>query len=184
MPGLYQRRVEQEWRLLEALVEANPDVLGNAKRRSESGDEVFSLQLDQTTALMAESSGIGLETKHQAIVHFPRFFPSVPIEVSLLRPVFHPNVHPENGFVCLWDRFSSGDTVVEAMAQLQSVLTWKLWNEQSDNVMQPLALEWFKSPDRTQRLPLICQAIRKPEGFALARTYARRPEGLARKRLS
>jgi len=51
---------------------------------------------------------------------FARFFPAVPIEAYLTRPVFHPNVHPTTGFVCLWSRFSKADTVIEALCRLHT----------------------------------------------------------------
>ncbi len=103
--------------------------------------------------------------------------------MSLADPLFHPNIHPENGFVCLWSRFSAADTIVEAVCQLQRILTWQLVNEQTDHLMQPDALAWLKDLNRQVSLPLTRQPVRKPEGFALANTYARRPDGV-RRRLS
>ncbi|HLW86645.1 MAG TPA: hypothetical protein VKR60_15615 [Candidatus Sulfotelmatobacter sp.] len=126
---------------------------------------------------------LSVQDCHDVTFHFPRFFPSVPIEASLAQAVFHPNVHPENGFVCLWDGFSPGDTVLEAAGQLQRVIGWQLVNERADHLMQPQALAWYRNPERSMRLPLAFQSLQKPEGFELARTYGQRPEG-SRKRLS
>jgi hypothetical protein len=183
MSALYQRRVEQEWLLLQSLVEANPGLIEIREKRTEQGDEVLDFNLHQTQALRETAGVLTVQDSHQVSVHFPRFFPSVPLEASLIEPVFHPNVHPENGFVCLWGRFSPADTIVEAVAQLQRILTWQLVNEQPDHLMQPHAMAWLKDPNRQVSLPLTWQPVRKPEGFALANTYARRPEGV-RRRLS
>jgi hypothetical protein len=188
MSALYERRVEQEWLLLQSLVEANQiegsqGLIDIRERITDPGDEVFDFNLHKTQALRETAGGLTIQDSHRVSVHFPRFFPSVPMEASLAEPVFHPNVHPENGFVCLWGRFLPADTIVEAVAQLQRILTWQLVNERPDHLMQPNALAWLKDPNRQVSLPLALQPVRKPEGFALASTYARRPEGV-RRRLS
>jgi hypothetical protein len=183
MSTVHQRRVEREWQFLEQLVEANPDILRLGERRIGPAGGVFALTLRQTQALVEENGGLLVRDHHCVTLHLPRFFPSVPVEASLNPPVFHPNVNPVTGFVCLWSRFSSGDTVVEAIAQLQRVVTWQLVNEETDHLMQPAAMAWLKNPARSRVLPLGCKAVRKPDGFEAERTYAKRPEGF-RQRLS
>jgi len=180
---VHQRRTEQEWKLLEALAGENPDLLRDCVRDAQADGRVFRFQLRQTPALIEEAGQLRIQDWHGVSLHFPRFFPAVPLEASLLRPVFHPNVHPETGFVCLWNRFSSGDTVVEAVAQLRHVITWRLLNEEPDQVMQPKSLQWYRHPARSTPLPLLCPALRRPEGFDLARTYGWRPAGVGRRRL-
>jgi len=183
MSTVHQRRIEQERQLLQALAEGNPELLQDCKHDMEAGGPIFRFKLLQTQALVEEAGQLRIQEEHQVSIHFPRFFPAVPLETSLLRPVFHPNVHPETGFVCLWSRFSSGDTVVEAVAQLQRVISWELWNEEPDHVMQPKALAWFREPARSVALPLVFAALSRPEGFDLARCYAWRREGVGRRRL-
>lgn len=183
MSTVHQRRIEQEWRLLQALAEANPSLVEAAERDADAWNQVFRFKLQQTQALVEEAGKLRILECHAVTIHFPRFFPAVPLETSLVQPVFHPNVHPETGFVCLWDRFSFGDTVVEAVAQLQRVITWQLWNEHPDHLLQPASLGWYKDKNRDFVLPLSAQSLQKPEGFDLGRTYARRPEGFERRRL-
>jgi hypothetical protein len=183
MSTVHQRRTGQEWKLLQALAEENPDRLRDCTCDAQADGVVFLFQLLRTPALVEEAGQLRIQDSHRVSLHLPRFFPAVPIEASLSRPVFHPNVHPETGFVCLWNRFSTGDTVVEAITQLQQVITWRLFNEESAHVMQPKSLEWYRDPARAIPLPLSFAALKKPEGFDLARTYARRPEGVGRKRL-
>ena len=154
MPTLYQRRLEQEWVLLELLHNTSPDILESPKRTSEISGEIFSFGLLQTQGLTGQKGYLESCDSHVVTLHFPKFFPSTPIEASLAHPVFHPNVHPETGFVCLWNRFSPGDTVMEAISQLQQVITWKLVNQETDHLMQPEALAWYKDPARGMELPL------------------------------
>jgi len=183
MSTLYERRVEQEWRLLQLLAAANPGVIEGIQRRGGHGCEILSFKLLKTPALIVASDGVTVQDSHSVMMHFPSFFPSVPLEASLGRPVFHPNVHPGNGFVCLWSRSSPGNTVVEGVFQLQRVVTWQLVNEESDHLMQPAALAWLKDPARATALPLASGLIRKPEGYDVERTYGKLPEGV-RRRLS
>jgi hypothetical protein len=183
MSTLYERRVEQEWRLLQSLAAVNPGLIEVLERSLDQGNIVLAFNLHKTEALRGNSGGLTVQDSHRVSVHFPRFFPAVPLEASLAEPIFHPNVNPESGFVCLWSRFSAGDTIVQAVSQLQAILTWQLVNEQPDHVMQPIALAWLKDPGRHVSLPLARQPVRTPEGFVLANTYARRPEGF-RRRLS
>lgn len=183
MSTIFERRVEQEWRLLQSIADANPEIVRIIARRATETGIAFEIELAETSSLIAGRGGRSISDVHKAILHFPRFFPSMPIEVRLPAPVFHPNVHPETGFVCLWARFSPGDTVVEAVAQLQRVITWELVNREVDHLMQPAALEWFDSPARSEPLPLSCRRIHKPEGLAMAQSYRERPENL-RRRLS
>ena len=183
MDAFYQRRVEQEWRLLELLAQTNPNILGNIQRSQKPSGEVFGCTIQQTQALVGNPKEIKFQESHHVHFHFPTFFPSVPIEANVAQPVFHPNVHPETGFICLWNRFSTGDTVMEAISQLQQVITWTLVNQETDHLMQPEALAWYKDPARTVELPLPYQPIVKPIDFQKERTYATRPANSFRHRL-
>lgn len=175
MAGLHQRRVEQERRLLGMLVEANSEIV--IPDSSLSSSDLLRFRLLKTAGLVRSSHGLRTKESHDVILRFPRFFPSLPMEASLQEPVFHPNIHPENGFVCLWGRFSPGDTVIEAVVQLQRVLTWQLVNEEADHMMQAEALAWYRRDGREISLPLPCEPVRKPAGYDLQRTFAQRPPG-------
>jgi hypothetical protein len=111
------------------------------------------------------TDGLQLVEEHEAELRFPRFFPSVPIEAYLRRPVFHPNVDPVNGFVCLWDRFSPGDTVVTAVRHLQRIVAWRMLNLWADHVMQPEAAAWHGGDRDGYRLPLGYRELEFPVGL-------------------
>lgn len=72
----------------------------------------------------------------------------MPLEAYLTRAVFHHHVHPTSTFVCLWSRFSKTDTMVEALCQLQRILTYAVVSESPDDVMQPHALKWAIKEER------------------------------------
>lgn len=184
MLTLHHRRVEQEWRLLQMLSATNSSALEMLDREQGPSSQRFHFTLHKTNALMQQGNDLKLLDTHSVILHFPEFFPSVPIEASLATPVFHPNVHPENGFICLWDRFLSGDTVMEAILQLQRVITWRLVNEESDHLLQPEAIHWYKDPQRAIQLPLDCQPLITLEEFQKERTYVARESKNFRRRLS
>lgn len=181
---LHERRVEQEWRLLQTLAGENRPVLEVLDRKQEVTCDLFSLVLRQTCGLVKHASELKSLKTHAVVFRFPQFFPSVPIEASLVEPVFHPNVHPVTGFVCLWNRFSAGDTIVEAVARLQRVVAWQLMNVNSDHLLQPESIAWYGDPQRTIQLPLSFQAVLIPKGFRFERSYALRPTGNYRRRLA
>jgi ubiquitin-protein ligase len=147
------RRIENEWLLLEALQRANPDRL-----RITRHPDAFTLEVDGFPALLdqpRDSAQSILLANHHLRLIFPRYYPSMPTEVYLAAPVFHPNVHPDTGFVCLWTRHHIQTTVEQTLAQLQRVLSWQLLNTDPEHVMQPDALHWYQQPERGHRLPLV-----------------------------
>ena len=160
---LRDRRLANEWQLLEEAERVNPPILEISGRETHGEDDVFHVILHQACGIILREGQKVLAQSHAAAIRFPRFFPSVPIEASLSVPVFHPNVDPCNGFVCLWDRFSSGDTVIEAIRVLQRVIGWKSVNIDARHVMQPEAAEWYANPAREWALPLEFTPLARPE---------------------
>ena len=183
MTTVRERRVEQEWAILDALAAANPGVVERGARRTEPDADVFAITLHDTPGLVLVDGLPALTHRHDAVIYFRQWFPSVPIEVSVARPVVHPNVHPETGFVCLWGRFSPGDTVIEAVAQLQRVITWQRWNDLAVHVMQPDAHERVREA-WAGRLPLSTARIAVPREVQAVRTLGARPSRYMRRRLS
>jgi len=173
--GVRARRLDNEWGYLARLVEHNPGVLEAVKREEQPDADLFHVVLHRTSALSLSTRAV-IEV-HPVVFRYPEYYPSVPIEAFLATPVFHPNVHPETGFVCLWSRHSAGDTILEAVRQLQRVISWELKNSDAEHVMQADALSWV--PDVA--LPLEHELVRVPLELQLERTYARKPP---RRRLS
>ncbi len=103
---------------------------------------------------------------HSLKLAFAPYYPAVPIEAYLDVPVRHPNVHPSTGFICLWDKHSTGDTVIEALRQTQRVLSGELRNAEADHLMQPDSLDMGVLVYEPLRLPEGYLAEREARGFA------------------
>jgi len=174
---LRRQRMDNEWGFLDQMAGANPDCVVVKERHPDE----FLLVLQQTSAPICCADKIELVQEHELRFAFARFFPAVPIEAYLTRPIFHPNVHPTTGFVCLWGRFSQADTVVEALCQLQRILTYSLFSDSPDDVMQPAALAWAVNANRGTTLPLPCAQLAKPASWPEEKDFRTPP---ARRRLS
>ena len=76
---------------------------------------------------------------------FTRFFPEVPIDCYVEEPLFHPNVKPETGFVCLWEQANPRDTVIQALARTQAIAAFRMLNAGGAHLMNRQAAEWYES---------------------------------------
>ncbi len=150
-----ENRIANEWQLLKQFVSLNPGRIQNLEQR---GDGSFLFTLHEAPAILEKPVKDGqlfLTTQHRVIIEFPRYYPSVPCEVFLMIPTFHPNIDPVNGFVCLWDRHRVVNNVENAIVKLTAVLSWKLINTEAPHIMQPEALAWYQaSPEVRTQLPL------------------------------
>lgn len=171
MKSLRARRIEHEAAYLETLISLNPGRIRLETQFAEAGADVFQVWL----ASPALSLAGGALANHRVKLVFPEYFPAVPIEAYLDKPVRHPNVHPESGFVCLWNRHSPGDTVVEALLQLQRVISGLLWNPDADHLMQPEAADPVALP---------FEPLAVPPAYYLDKAHARPGEQGLRRRLS
>ena len=179
---LRRQRINNEWTILSQIAGANPSCIDIKEQRPDE----FVLVLKQSPAPIClhgrnEDGRIELVQEHELRFVFARFFPAVPIEAYLTRPVFHPNIHPTTGFVCLWSRFSKADTVIEALCQLQRILTYSVFSDSADDVMQPEALTWAMNINRGIALPLPCTELVKPTSWVEEKDFRTPP---ARRRLS
>ena len=177
-----ERRIFNEWSLLEQTGRANQGTLELLGRRQVPEEDVFRLAVHETSAIVRNRENSNLVCSHVAEVHFTRFFPSVPIEVNLQIPVLHPNVDPENGFVCLWHKFGPADTVIDALHRLQKIISWNWVNFERVHVLQPAAVEWFAN-NRTA-LPLGYRPILWPEDCGLRRQCLQEDFRRRRRRLT
>ena len=119
------------------LAGANPGRLIDLRRTSAE----FELQLHGPAAMSIPNRHQGRRLSvHDLRFEFPVHFPAVPMEMYLRTPVFHPNVHPETGFVCLWDRHRVTNTVELALHKLVAILAGDLFHADAPHVMQPGAL--------------------------------------------
>ncbi len=136
MADLRQRRIAAERAFLETLLQLNPGRLEFDSWQTERDTDIVRVRLLDTPATLLDGS---VSLAHALRLNFPAYFPAVPIEAFLDVPVLHPNVHPENGFICLWESHAAGDTIVQALLQTQRVITGKLSNPYPEHVMQSLS---------------------------------------------
>lgn len=125
----FARRLEAEWVLLRALAARNPARLAELAAE----DTTLRVTLRGTPARLP---GGGFASEHRLRLVYPRFFPALPLELYLDTPVFHPNVHPETGFVCLWDRHQAAHTAEDAVHKTAAMLGWRLFNFRPEHTMQ------------------------------------------------
>lgn len=180
MTSTRERRIDNEWALLAELARSNPGTLDNLSRSRDAEADFFRVALHRTAALTGTPPHLQRVDSHVVDFRFPAWYPAVPIEAFLSVPVFHPNVHPDNGFVCLWTRGSTGDTIVTALVRLQNVIGWRLHNASPDHLMQPEALAWAAS---STGLPLPCTPLEIPASLLLELNW-RQPPAEFRRRLS
>jgi len=118
----------------------------NIKRDQEVDREVFGFTLHQTQALIGKAEGFQFLKLSSAHLYFPKFFPSTPIEASLVHPVFHPNVQPGKRLclslesVLLWRHSHGSSQPTPAGHNLEAGKSGR------DHLMQPDALAWYKDP--------------------------------------
>lgn len=148
------RRIENEWALLDALRQAN---CGRMSLWRDGED--LALAVEGLPALLrppacAAWARPAVVSSHRLRIVFPRYYPQMPAEVYLAAPVFHPNVNPDSGFVCLWMKHRVQTTLEQTLAQLQRVLAWAVLNTSDEHVVQPEALAWRAQPDKDVCLPL------------------------------
>jgi hypothetical protein len=179
---VHRRRVEQEWVLLRDLAAANKTI-EVLNRVSTLDCEEFRIVLYETEGLVQASDGLAIRDVHEARIRFQQFFPAVPIEAFLTTPVFHPNVNPTNGFVCLWERFRPRDTIIDTILQLQRIICLELFNSRAEHVMQTHALTWIDDPARGRALPLSHTPLLIPPSFDAQREFRLIQERPRRRRI-
>jgi hypothetical protein len=155
-------RIEREWRLLERLAAANADQIELLDRRALPGDDVFRVRLYNSPGLQsAVDADLDIRDEHTIRLGFTRFYPDVPIECYIEEPLFHPNVRPETGFVCLWQDANPRDTAIQAIARAQAMAAYRMVNLGGPHQMNREAAAWYTEIGQPQDLvPLTWHALR------------------------
>lgn len=164
------RRMRHEWTLLQDLVSLNPGRLAE----SSATDFTFFTTLMNTPALPPLPATLPVTT-HRLRISFPRYFPTLPMELYLEQPMRHPNIHPVTGFICLWDKHRVSYTVEHALHRTVAILGWRLLNSDPRHIMQP----YIPAPESLAALHAeALQGIEHPASFFDL------PAGPRRRRLS
>ena len=155
-------RIEREWRLLERIAAANPDQVELLDRRASPVEEVFRVRLINSPGLLsAEDTHLETRDEHTIRLAFARFYPDVPVECYVEEPLFHPNVRPETGFVCLWHDANPRDTTIQAIARAQAMAAYRMVNLGDPHQMNRDAARWYQEIAQPHQLvPLTWEAIK------------------------
>jgi ubiquitin-protein ligase len=155
--NLRNRRIEMEWQLLEALADANRATFAAI---TQSEDE-FRVDMRESPAWVSGGRERRVETAHALRFAYPRYYPSLPLEGYFIRPIFHINVDPATGFVCLWRDYRPAQTIVDAILITRTIMAGKVANRDLAHIMQPDAVlingesDKFSMPSLT--LPISCR---------------------------
>jgi ubiquitin-protein ligase len=131
-----ERRLQAEWERLHQLAELNPDRLTDIS----SEDRVFRFKLHAAPVMLVDSPQGEPVSTHNVHIIYPSFFPATPLEVYVGQAFFHPNVHPETGFVCVWAQHRVENTIEHALHKLVAMMSGCLYNREPVHTMQPQAL--------------------------------------------
>ena len=145
----FERRLQAEWELLQTLAQLNPERLTGISAE----DRIFRFTLHQTPTRLAHSTHDNPVTVHHLRVLYPSYFPAVPLEVYVDDAFWHPNVHPETGFVCVWEGHRVDNTVEHALHKVVAMMAGRLYNRQAIHVMQPEALSWIEQRNDEDSAP-------------------------------
>ena len=126
------RRMDAEWKLLEALVDANRSVFASIVRVQDE----FRIVMRESPAWVSRESGQQVETEHSLRYVYPRYYPSLPLEGYFVCPILHVNVDPVTGFVCLWKNYRPGQTIVDAILITRAIMARKTANWDTAHRMQ------------------------------------------------
>ena len=159
------RRIENEWRLLDELALANPHIVAEFTREQHQ----FCVVLQNSPAWVKRGFGREVETKHLVRYIFPKYYPAVPLECYFAIPIFHPNVDASNGFACLWLRPDPQRTIADAIVITRAMMSLRTQNTQDQHVMQKDALNApllqdgpdFTIPDTCRLMPVMPSGRRR-----------------------
>lgn len=168
-------RIANEWQLLIQFAALNPDRIQEIQKKEDGGFTFLLKEVPSLSQKPERNKQLPLQTEHRVAVEFPRYYPSVPCEVFLSVPVFHPNIDPINGFVCLWNQHRVANNIEVAIVKLAAVLAWELMNADAPHIMQPEALEWYRaSTEERSPLPLQVTPWNRITAFSIVTPPRRR----------
>ena len=157
--NLRDRRMDTEWQMLEALAQANEPTFAALTRARDA----FHILMRESPAWVGKSSERQIETEHSLRYVYPRYYPSLPLEGYFSRPIFHVNVDPATGFVCLWKDYRPAQTIIDAILITRAIMACKAANLDRAHRMQDDALlddiEPYALPMTPLNIPASCRTV-------------------------
>jgi Ubiquitin-conjugating enzyme len=134
--NLRDRRMDEEWQMLEAIAHVNrPTFVAITRARDE-----FHIIMRDSPAWVNVRGRQRVETEHALRYVYPRYYPSLPLEGYFVRSILHVNVDPKTGFVCLWKDYRPAQTIVDAILVTRAIMSGKAANFDAAHRMQHDAL--------------------------------------------
>ncbi len=155
-------RIDREWSLLERLAATNQRFIEICGRQPSPTEDTFTVRLRNSPGIESvRGDRIVTRNDHELRLSFPRFYPEVPIDCYVTAPLFHPNVKPETGFICLWEHANMRDTIVQALARTQAIAAYRMVNTGAAHLMNKEAAAWYQSVGLPEgRVPLTWDEIK------------------------
>jgi hypothetical protein len=151
------RRMNAEWQLLQALVDANQLTFASIVRLQDE----FKVVMRESPAWVGNEDEQRIETEHALRYVYPRYYPSLPLEGYFVRPVLHVNVDPLTGFVCLWKNYQPAQTIVDAILVTRAVMACKAANWEPSHRVQHITFSAYTEshvlPMPSLTMPEVCQ---------------------------
>lgn len=122
--NLRSRRMDAEWKLLEALADTNRMIFAAISR----SENEFRVDMRDSPAWIGGRHERKIETAHLLRYVYPRYYPSLPLEGYFACPIFHVNVDPATGFVCLWQDYRPARTIVDAILITRAIMAGNVAN--------------------------------------------------------
>jgi len=143
--SLRDDRIQNEWRLLEQLARLNPGAVRAERHERSPGKDVFLVRLNESSGVESidrEGNPV-IRHSHTLRFVFQRYYPDMPVEAYVDQPLFHPNIRPETGFVCLWESSSADYTIVQAVARARAMAAFRMVNLGTAHLMNRGAAQWY-----------------------------------------
>lgn len=155
-------RIEKEWSLLGRFAKINSSQLEIVQHCVSPAEDVFLVRLHNSPGIESvKGEQILTRDAHSIRLSYPRFYPEIPIECYIDDALFHPNVKPETGFMCLWEQANPRDTVIQAIARVQAMAAYRMVNTGEAHLMNREAARWYMTIGRPRDLvPLTWEELK------------------------
>lgn len=158
---LRRDRIDKDEQLLGRLSALNPGMLRQVTRAARAGEELIEAELLDSPAILEPRGDTPLVgRRHLLRIRYPRFYPEVPLELFVERPIFHPNVDADTGFVCLWAEARPRDNLVRAIGIFQAMAAYRIVNLKAAHLLNPAAAKWYSQSPAASVLPLAGPELR------------------------
>ena len=157
MSAVRERRLQSDYERLLRLASAYKRSLTIESARG-TPPEVYTLMVKGRSIASLDDRGPVYRHEHRIKVEFPADYPALAPRVTMLAPVFHPHVWPQNNVVCLgpWRITESLDNLV---LRLCSIIFYEPDQFNWNSLANAEAAAWAR---RNQRLFPLDRMVKNP----------------------